>query len=202
MLGLGGRKFNMSGRRWSHSHSLEMLHTLVLAAAIHFPLMSFWLVLCSPLWTTELALTQQAPRGGRRLPTWSPAQWQPWASSTPKENSPRIPELGDGLFVARGGERSKLASLLCLMEGPPFWKAQSSHKSRRLQKLVSSERALYSKKAPMPLSTLWGNSGGHVTATAVSLLTPFNDGKRKKSKVQDSLGPCSTVFITWHFPNA
>ena len=39
----------------------------------------------------------------------------------------------------------------------------------------------------MPLSTLWWNNGEHVSATAM-WLTPFKDGRRKISQVQDCEG--------------
>ena len=41
----------------------------------------------------------------------------------------------------------------------------------------------------MPLSTLWRKTWGHLAAMALSLVTPFNDGESKKSKVQGPLGP-------------
>ena len=106
----------------------------------------------------------------------------------PKGGAP-IAELGEWRFVTWGEEVSKLASLLCLMEGPSAWKADSSHRSRRLQRLVSTERALYRERAPVPLSTLSEEDLGGTWLHQLSLLTPFSDGKRKESNAQGSLGP-------------
>ena len=48
--------------------------------------------------------------------------------------------------------------------------------------MVSRERALYRKRAPRPLSTHWSQSWGHSPSTALSLLSPFNDGKSKRNR--------------------
>ena len=72
--------------------------------------------------------------------------------------------------------------LFCLIEVFSFEKAYSSHKRSRLQKLVSTERALYNKKAALPLSTLWSHRWGKLPARALSLPVPFHGGKSKKSR--------------------
>lgn len=73
--------------------------------------------------------------------------------------------------------------MFCLIEVPSFCKADSSQRSSSLQKLVTTERALYRKLAPVPLAILWNKSPGTLPAAALSQLPPFNDGKKEKSKV-------------------
>lgn len=48
----------------------------------------------------------------------------------------------------------------------------------------------------MPLSTLWGNNGGHVAATALSLLTPFKDGKKEEKQ---SPGLSRSLFRSFQY---
>ena len=90
---------------------------------------------------------------------WVPCSETAMSIRYAKENSPPIPDLNAWFFVAKGwGEWIQIASFLFLIEVFSLGKADRSHRSR-LQ-LVSTERALYKRKAPMPLSRCWGTTAG------------------------------------------